>query len=157
MIVFPNPKDLISSSKCSLLVLSDWNSLGFVDIHNISTVFKFLMQRKLSVFLNFESTTKGCEFFLIHFEKVHTWRIIIWKAQRKKFFTCIFSVLFGFAQVYVYCSLDVALMRDAERTSPVGDETIVKMSSRIEEPDPGKFSWEKFSATIDTSQRLDIW
>jgi tRNA uridine 5-carbamoylmethylation protein Kti12 len=69
------------------------------------------------------------------------------------------SVSFSFAQIYLHCPLELALHRNAERPTPVHKDTIIKMSNRIEKPDPEKFTWEKFSITMASSSShiCDEW
>jgi tRNA uridine 5-carbamoylmethylation protein Kti12 len=69
------------------------------------------------------------------------------------------SVSFSFAQIYLHCPLELALPRNAQRPASVNEDTIIKMFNHIEKPDPEKFSWEKFSVTIDTnsSQNDNKW
>ena len=69
------------------------------------------------------------------------------------------SASFSFAQIYLRCPLELALRRNAERPAQVHEDTIIKMSNRIEKPDAEKFSWEKFSITITSTspQSCDKW
>ena len=70
-----------------------------------------------------------------------------------------FTVSFSFCQVYLDCSLEQAVLQNLQRSASVKEETIKKMLSHIEKPDPKKFNWERFSVLISTrsSQSDDEW
>lgn len=59
----------------------------------------------------------------------------------------------AYSQIFVYCSLDIALKRNATRSSDarVPAAVIERMSKRLEQPQPNTFSWEKHTIVVNTS------
>uniref|UniRef100_A0A8C5WLG1 Phosphoseryl-tRNA kinase n=1 Tax=Leptobrachium leishanense TaxID=445787 RepID=A0A8C5WLG1_9ANUR len=58
----------------------------------------------------------------------------------------------GFCQVYLYCPVELCLVRNRSRTFPVPDQIICHMEERIEKPDPKKNAWEQNSLILDGSE-----
>ena len=84
---------------------------------------------------------------------------MFYRSMRYEYYQLARKTSLGFAQIYLHCPLKLALCRNAERPAQVNEDTIIKMSNRIEKPDPEKFSWEKFSVTITSTspQSYDTW
>ncbi len=49
----------------------------------------------------------------------------------------------GFCQIYLHCSSDEAIARNANRQQAVSMETIIKMAGKMEAPNQQAASWER--------------
>lgn len=74
-----------------------------------------------------------------------------YRSMRYEYYQLARKAALSFAEVYLHCPIKIALSRNASRADGVAEDTIVKMYSKIEKPDPEKFPWEKHSVTLDTS------
>ncbi|XP_066457252.1 L-seryl-tRNA(Sec) kinase isoform X1 [Eleutherodactylus coqui] len=62
----------------------------------------------------------------------------------------------GFCQLYVHCPVDCCVLRNAARSNPVMDTTIILMDSKLEKPNPEKNTWEKDSLLVDGSTGISM-
>jgi len=62
----------------------------------------------------------------------------------------------GFAEVFLECSLEIAVARNSSRSNPVASNTMKNLFSKMEPPEPEKFPWEQCSLTIKAEEELDV-
>ena len=63
----------------------------------------------------------------------------------------------GFGEVLVLCTLQLAMSRNSNRTTPLPMNTIKNMADDLEPAQADKFHWEYNSITVDTLAVDNAW
>jgi len=61
----------------------------------------------------------------------------------------------GYAQVFIDCSSESALITNNKRPNPVDTKTIVTMATKMEPPSAVKYAWEIHSMNLVRSELLE--
>ena len=61
----------------------------------------------------------------------------------------------GFSEIYIDCTIETALKWNAERSLPIPSKTVVTMATKLEQPDPLKYHWERHSLHLTSDHWWD--
>ncbi|KAG8199546.1 hypothetical protein JTE90_009387 [Oedothorax gibbosus] len=62
----------------------------------------------------------------------------------------------GFCEVFLQCSLTIAIERNSLRGYSIPEQKIKLMMSCMEFPNPEKYKWEKYSVIFDSTKQLQL-
>lgn len=61
----------------------------------------------------------------------------------------------GFATLNIQCPIDIAKKRNAQRCDVIPVTTLDAMAGKMEQPDPSKYHWEKYSLILNTTDEVE--
>ena len=62
----------------------------------------------------------------------------------------------GFATLSLHCHIDIAKKRNAQRSNVIPVATLDAMAGQMEQPDPSKYHWERYSLILNTSSEEEL-
>lgn len=77
-----------------------------------------------------------------------------YRSMRYEYFQLARKHSVGFCQLFIECTLDVAIQQNLQREMPVPTEVIETMAAKLQPPLPGEHNWE-FSTCILKSDNLE--
>lgn len=76
--------------------------------------------------------------------------------QKFVYFCFFFKDGCGFCQIYLRINVKGAIARNRNRLSPIPDQVIETMASKLEPPCPDAKTWETHSLTIESDALQDL-